>query len=186
MKTFVFERYRGISQQKMADMVNKRFNTAITKNQIRNFYSNYKINSGLTGRFAKGQIPWNKDKTGYMGANATSFRPGNMPKNHREVGSERISKDGYIEIKVAEPRTWKLKHTVIYEKHHGKIPRGTVVIFLDQDKTNLDIKNLKLITRKELLLMNKNRLFTRNAELTNTATILTKLISTTQNTEKQR
>lgn len=31
-----------------------------------------------------------------------------FPSNHKPVGSERIdSKDGYVLIKVAEPRTWK-------------------------------------------------------------------------------
>ena len=44
------------------------------------------------------------------------FAKGNVPPNHRPVGSERISKDGYIEVKVAEPNKWRLKQRVVYEE----------------------------------------------------------------------
>lgn len=37
-------------------------------------------NTGRT-HFKKGQIPWNKNKKGYMVANKTSFRKGNIPWN---------------------------------------------------------------------------------------------------------
>ncbi len=37
------------------------------------------------------------------------FAKGNVPPNHRPVGSERISKDGYIEVKVAEPKQVEIK-----------------------------------------------------------------------------
>jgi hypothetical protein len=51
-------------------------------------------------RFQPGAKPWNLGVTGYMGANPTSFRKGHMPHNHRPIGSERLTKDGYLERKV--------------------------------------------------------------------------------------
>lgn len=42
---------------------------------------------GNSGSFKKGQVPWNKGKTGYMGANKTSFKKGHLPPNTREMYS---------------------------------------------------------------------------------------------------
>lgn len=53
-----------------------------------------------------GNIPFNKGKKGYMSAEQyekckqTMFKKGNIPANHRPIGSERVGKDGYILIKI--------------------------------------------------------------------------------------
>lgn len=103
--------------------------------------------TGRTGCFNKDQIPWNKGKSGYMGANKTSFKNGQMPHNWKPVGTERSNKDGYIEIKIKEPRTWRLKHIYEWEKVNEKLPGSHMIVFLDGDKTNCNIDNLVMITR---------------------------------------
>jgi hypothetical protein len=101
-----------------------------------------------------------------MKPNKTSFKKGDIPANHREVGSERINVYGYTEVKVAEPNKWKLKHRVIYEEHYGEIPKNHNVIFADGNKLNLDINNLVLVNKDQLLVLNKNELIKDNADLT--------------------
>ena len=91
------------------------------------------------------------------------------------VGSERNSK-GYILIKVAEPDVWIEKHRFIYEKVHGKIPKGYKLIFADGNKENLKIENLILVTDSEALIMNTNKLIYEDAELTKTGSLIAKLI----------
>ena len=76
-------------------------------------------------------------------------------KPSKPVGSERLGKDGYLMVKVREwpvvPQTkdnWRFKHHVEYEKAHGPIPDGHVVLFADHDNRNFDPGNLVAIPRK--------------------------------------
>lgn len=178
MKQFILDNYKGRYNQELADLFNQKFNTNITSRTIKSYKANNKLNSGLTGKFRKGQIPHNKGKKMpkevYEKVKHTMFAKGNIPPNHRPVGSERISKDGYIEVKVAEPNKWRLKQRVVYEEAKGKIPEGCPIIFLDGNKRNFDIDNLRCITRSELLYLNCNGLNNSN-EITETDILMARL-----------
>lgn len=178
MKQFILDNYKGRYNQELADLFNQKFNTNITSRMIKSYKANNKLNSGLTGKFRKGQTPHNKGKKMpkevYEKVKHTMFAKGNVPPNHRPVGSERISKDGYIEVKVAEPNKWRLKQRVVYEEAKGKIPEGCPIIFLDGNKRNFDIDNLRCITRSELLYLNCNGLNNSN-EITETGILMARL-----------
>ena len=178
MKQFILDNYKGRYNQELADLFNQKFNTNITSRMIKSYKANNKLNSGLTGKFRKGQTPHNKGKKMpkevYEKVKHTMFAKGNVPPNHRPVGSERISKDGYIEVKVAEPNKWRLKQRVVYEEAKGKIPEGCTIIFLDGNKRNFDIDNLRCITRSELLYLNCNGLNNSN-EITETGILMARL-----------
>ena len=178
MKQFILDNYKGRYNQELADLFNQKFNTNITSRTIKSYKANNKLNSGLTGKFRKGQTPHNKGKKMpkevYEKVKHTMFAKGNVPPNHRPVGSERISKDGYIEVKVAEPNKWRLKQRVVYEETKGKIPEGCPIIFLDGNKRNFDSDNLRCITRSELLYLNCNGLNNSN-EITETGILMARL-----------
>lgn len=115
------------------------------------------------GFYKKGQSPVNKGrkqsewmrKEMIERTKATRFKKGTIPPNHKPVGYERVSKDGYIEIKVSEGmRQFRLKHRVVYEQHFGAIPKGHNVEFKDRNKMNFDPSNLVLRTRKENMKLN--------------------------------
>ena len=187
MKQFILDNYKGRYNQELADLFNQKFNTNITSRMIKSYKANNKLNSGLTVKFRKGQTPHNKGKKipkeVYEKVKHTMFAKGNVPPNHRPVGSERISKDGYIEVKVAEPNKWRLKQRVVYEEAKGKIPEGCTIIFLDGNKRNFDIDNLRCITRTELLYLNCNGLNNSN-EITETGILMARL-DRTKNKKKQ-
>lgn len=187
MKQFILDNYKGRYNQELADLFNQKFNTNITSRMIKSYKANNKLNSGLTGKFRKGQTPHNKGKKMpkevYEKVKHTMFAKGSVPPNHRPVGSERISKDGYIEVKVAEPNKWRLKQRVVYEEAKGKIPEGCTIIFLDGNKRNFDIDNLRCITRSELLYLNCNGLNNSN-EITETGILMARLDSA-KNKKKQ-
>ena len=178
MKQFILDNYKGRYNQELADLFNQKFNTNVTSRTIKSYKANNKLNSGLSGKFRKGQTPHNKGKKMpkevYEKVKHTMFANGNVPPNHRPVGSERISKDGYIEVKVAEPNKWRLKQRVVYEEAKGKIPEGCTIIFLDGNKLNLNIDNLKCVTRSELLYLNRNGLNNSN-EITETGILMARL-----------
>ena len=107
----------------------------------------------VAGRFKKGHVPSNKGKKMpaeiYAKCSATMFKKGDMPHTYRPVGSERVNVDGYVEVKVADPNKWKLKHRVIWEEAHGPIPKGHNVQFRDGNGQNLSLDNLYLISRAD-------------------------------------
>ena len=169
-KQYLAEITPGRGYKEIQSMMSCKFGFDYTHHQIKGAITRNKLNTGRTGRFEKGHATWNKGTKGLTKANVTSFKKGQKSHNYKPVGSERITKDGYCEIKVSDTgRRWRPKHVLIYEKHHGKVPKGSAVIFLDGDKRNFDIDNLYLVTRSQLAMLNKNSLIQKDAELTKTA-----------------
>lgn len=161
--------------KEIVEIFNKKYDLEMTTKKLSSLLGRKKIKTGTAGCFRKGFIPWNKGKKGYIGANKTSFKKGNKPKNWRPVGSERIDSNEYTLIKVAEPNKWVFKHRLIYEQEHGVIPANSVIIFADENKNNLNIENLICVTRNELKILNKCRLISSVPELTKTGLNVAKL-----------
>lgn len=133
--------------------------------------------TGRTGCFEKGHTPSPLARP--PGPSSTSFRKGHVPANKKPMYSERITKDGYIQIKVPErnPHTgaktrYRLKHRWVWEQANGKVPDGLAIKFIDGDKTNCDLSNMKLVTREELAIVNKMGGNKIPAELQETASLI--------------
>jgi len=188
MKEFIKQKVSGKTCPELTWMFNEHFGTNVGVNQIRAYMKNYGLKNGVNTRFKKGHITHNKGEKGicYKGCEKTWFPKGHTPHNHKPVGSERISKDGYIEVKIAEPKMWRLKHNVVWEKAYGKVPKNHAIILLDGNKLNTDISNLKLITRSELLIMNRYRLFAPDADITDTTSNLAKLVDARNKARKRK
>lgn len=116
-------------------------------------YESSKSPASIAARFQKGSVPLNKGKKVspevYSKMQPTMFKKGQTPVNHRDVGSERVNVDGYIEIKVAEPNRWRLKHRVIWEQANGSIPKGYNVQFKNHNRQDCRIENLYIISKAE-------------------------------------
>ena len=167
----------GHSYKEIIELFYKHFGMQLTFSQIKSFIGNRKLNTGRTGRFDTGHIPANKGMTGvwFKGSEASWFKKGDIPINHKLVGSERVTVDDYTEVKVAEPNKWRLKHQLTWEKFKGPIPKGYAVIFGDGNRRNLDINNLILVSRQQLLILNRNKLIQNDADLTRTGVIIADL-----------
>lgn len=124
---------------------------------------------GKNTRYEKNCPGWNKGKkqADYMApeaierTKANRFKKGQDPHNTMPIGHERISLEGYVEVKVrhlkdgkSNNKNFELKHRLIYEKNVGPIPIGMIVEFLDGDKFNYEVSNLVLSSRKENLIRN--------------------------------
>ncbi|MEK4715261.1 HNH endonuclease signature motif containing protein [Sporosarcina sp. FSL K6-5500] len=177
-RKFVKDNLTGMKQKDTLVMFNEHFGTEIKINQLRAFVKNNGFTSGLNTRFKKGQVPVNKGTQGLynVGGNSTSFKPGERAINYKPVGYERIDRDGYVLVKVQDDgpwhKRWRHKHKVMWEKECGPIPPGHVLLFADQNKQNLALDNLILITRKQLVTLNKKDLLANNADLTRTGIIV--------------
>lgn len=118
----------------------------------------------IATRFHKGQIPPNKGKKVspeiYEKMSPTMYKKGHISENKREVGAERVNVYGYIEIKVAEPNVWRLKHRIVWEQHNGVIPAGHNVQFKNHNTQDCRIENLYLISKAEQM-RNENSLIAK-------------------------
>ena len=162
-------------------IVTAKFGDILKQEQLKSFLSlRHIIRFENHGRFEKGHVPAKKGKkmpaAVYEKSKRTMFRKGHQPNNHREVGSERINVEGYVEIKVAEPSRWQLKHRVVYENYHNvKLKSTDVVIFLDGNKQNFNIENLAMIDRGINAIMNHEGMRFADAEITRTEVNIARL-----------
>lgn len=171
----------GHTYKEIIEAYNSRFEDNLTFSRLKGYIGNHKLNTGKTGRFEKGHTPANKGThprtVGRMGE--TQYKKGNLPHNTKPIGYERLSRDGYIEVKIAmrpsdtdDGHNFVGKHRLVWEKAHGPIPKGHKIIFLDGDKQNCSIENLTLVSNAELLQMTRRGLKTENAELTKTGVLI--------------
>ena len=181
MVAYMMEIIPGHEEYQIKELFQNKFGILLTESQIGNFKHNHHIRSGTHGgQFKKGQVSPTKGKKMpkevYEKVKHTMFQKGHVPHNHKEIGSERVNIDGYVEIKVAEPDKWMLKSRYLYEQHHNvKLTRNDVIVFLDGNKLNLDINNLFLISRAALARFNQDKLYSDNPEITKAAALMAEL-----------
>jgi len=184
----------GRTRPEITRRVNETYNTAYTVSQVDALMSRRKIYSGRDGRFKPGGAPWNTGTKGKTGRNATSFKPGVVPPNRRPMYSERVTAEGFVEIKVPErnpytgsPVRWRHKHAWIWEQHNGRpVPDGHVVIFKNSDKSDMRLENLALISRAELLEINQMQYSDTPGPVRDSVLALAKLKVKTREVGKER
>lgn len=180
MDEFILANNHMRPAKELAQMVNEKFGTSLTPEQIKAYRSRNKLDSGLTGYFPKGHVSHNKGKKMspevYEKAKSTMFKKGQRPHNTHPVGTEiQDAKDHYTYVKIAEPNVWKQKHHIIWEEHNGPIPEGMIITFLDGDNTNIEISNLAMVSRSEHAIMTTHKLRSKNPELTKAGINVAKL-----------
>lgn len=92
------------------------------------------------------------------------------------IGTEYIKpKENMTLVKVAKNK-WVYKQRLVYEKYYNvKLNSDDFIIFLDGNRQNFNIDNLKLIKRCDSAYMLSNRLFSTDKEVTNTGTMVARL-----------
>ncbi|NRO92861.1 HNH endonuclease [Lactobacillus helveticus] len=130
------------------------------------------------GCFKKGTTPWNKGKHFKAGGRSveTQFKKGLVPHNYRPIGTVVAHSDGYRYIKIAEHK-WQSYQRYLWEKvNHKKLKRNQIVLFLDGNRDNYKPDNLAAISRKELAIINREKLLTKdNSELSKAGILIAKL-----------
>ena len=153
-KAVLRERYGSIPAEEIAGMLQRSVKSVYQMARLLGLRcpEPYRNEAGKKGsaspevvahRFMKGHIPANKGKKMspevYVKCSSTMFRKGNITCNTRPVDFERLTKDGYTEVKTAEPNVWKLKHRLIWEQVHGPIPEGCNIQFRNGNRQDIRI-----------------------------------------------
>jgi len=128
-----------------------------------------KMKGGNAGGFRKGQIPQNKGKKMPPGwapgrMRETQFkkgeRSGKAAEHYAPVGTERDI-EGVLYVKVADvPNVaytvnWIAVHDLVWMRANGPIPKKHFVEFIDRNKRNFDLANLRLCSFAENLSRNR-------------------------------
>lgn len=134
--------------------------------QFHNFHSLCKRNgwhTGRNGRFVKGQVSLTKGKQmpSHPNTAKTQFKSGTAPANLLPMWSERMTKDGYIEMKVprVNPHTghktrFMHKHRYLWEQANGPLEAGMVLKSRDGNKLNTAPENWVTVPRAILPRLN--------------------------------
>ena len=153
---FVEANYKRLSDRQIGQHL------GLSKESVRNFRNRQGWTKAKEACVSnKGQIPWNKGKSGYMGANRTSFKKGQPPANttkHDGAISIRKDKSGrsYQFVRVALAR-WVPLHRYVWEQINGPLPQGRILIFSNGDSMDCRLDNIVCITRAEHARRNANR-----------------------------
>ncbi|MBQ7185989.1 MAG: HNH endonuclease [Alphaproteobacteria bacterium] len=154
MKDWLRAHSKGVPYDKLAAKFNRRFGLSKTARQIQSACHDHGAHNGVYII----NHPCHK----------CHWRP---------VGATRIDKDGYVRIKTKEPCYWKLAHIHEWEKHHGKFNKNKyIIMFIDGDRTNWHIDNLRKYERRIIGAMNRWHLMPelRTPEMFDAAVLLAK------------
>jgi hypothetical protein len=180
----------GTPRKTILKMFNKKFGFHISSSALYSLCGKYKIrngiNSGIAYGFKKGHVPFNKGKKGCCapGSEKGWFKKGHRPAGWKPVGSERVTVDGYVEVKISDittpiaekrQRNWKMKHVIIWEKANGQVPKGHIVIFLDGNKLNFALNNLMMLSRQVHAVMCHMNWYTNDMETTKANCIMAQI-----------
>ena len=150
MKQWLRDNVKGRSLIQLTEDFNKHFGTNFKTNQIGHLKGDLNLRNGNDTKFKKGQEANNKgqkmSEAQRKKLEHTWFQKGHTPMNFQEIGTEYVDVDGYIVTKVSRTK-WIHKQRAVWEQHHGPIPKGYVIIFLDGNTQNCDINNLRMIKR---------------------------------------
>lgn len=185
----------GHSHYEIMEAFNARFTPHITQDNVRNYIRNNGLSTGKTGRFKRGHTPANKgqkmSREQYEKCKSYMFKEGQKAYNSLPIGTEVVCGDGYLWVKIDDkPKVpkrvnWVQKHVLLWEQHNGPVPEGCVVKFLDDDRTNITIENLQLITKAQNARMNQNGFHGPDPEMTKLGIAVADLIIKTAERKKQ-
>lgn len=151
MHKWLQENAQDFTAKELLVIVNEKFNETFTLKQLQIYCSHYKIKYKLECK--------NKSHS-------------NKPS---PIGTDAIKSDGMIKVKVGSKK-WMYKQRKIYEDYYNiKLNDDEYIIFLDQDRTNFNIDNLRKISRKESACLASSSLAFKDKNLTEVGLQVVKL-----------
>ena len=113
-------------------------------------------------RLTWGQLGHFKWRNGLYSENDGRYKAGHMPANVAPLGAEHRQTNNFIKVKVSDERhtgngsraNWKSKGQHEWEKAHGPMPEGCMIIFRDGDDSNYSVDNLVCVTKAQNETMN--------------------------------
>ena len=153
-----FEEYakqksKKLTKEQLRFELQKKFNLIITKSNLEKYLYKHKIKC--------------KDYKNNMVRNI----------NKKPIGYEYTKEDGMVLVKIGKPSVWEYKQRYIYKKYHNcELTEDDYIIFLNQDRTDFSIENLKKVTRRESSILSNQKMFSKNKTITELGILTAKLM----------
>lgn len=145
-----------LNRRLLTEQINARFGTDYETEHIKSLCTRMGLKTGRDGCFKPGNIPHPNARP--KGPNKTSFKKGNKPANTKPLMHVTEQK-GYWKIKAFNTGITKQDyvfcHHLVWHLHHGPVPQGHIIIFIDGDSSNIEIENLRCISRGAHAIINK-------------------------------
>ncbi len=126
LKEYLIKTGKNYTIKQLLKKVNKKFNETYEENELRK----YLVRNKITYKYEM------EKKVRKMGTNVPLL-------------TEYVRPDGMTMIKIGR-NEWEYKQRYLYEKYHNvKLKSNEYIIFLDQDRTNFDINNLKKLNARQ-------------------------------------
>ena len=175
---YLYNETKGLTAREIQEHLNKTYNLNLTLHHIRGKLVRCNIKPRENQKGVKLGTPSKLKgrKKEYISEKqrATMFKKGNF--NGLPVGAERVGKDGYTYVKIAQPNKWKLKARIIWEQYHQReVPKNCQLVYLDRDRQNLDINNLDIAEKGVILTAINKGIYTNEAEINRTVINLVEL-----------
>ena len=124
MKDWIESIAKNKTSKELVQLINEKYNETYNIKEINRYLWRHKI-----------QYKRNENRVHYG--------------NCCEIGSERVKTDGgFILVKTGKDK-WEYKHKLLYEQYYNtKLKENEFLIFLNGDRTDCRIENLKKISRK--------------------------------------
>lgn len=167
----------GRTAEELADMINAKFGSSYTPDQIRGLKKQLKLRSNIDTRFRPDSPNVRAYfKKGTHPSPATEFKPGHACYNLGQVGEIRKRLDDrgkpllWIKIQATGDslKDWMPYHRYVWEQANGPIPKDMCIAFLDGDTMNCDISNLICVSRPSITYVNKKGLRHEDPEVMKT------------------
>lgn len=181
--SFIKDNCYQVLNSETTKMVNDKFETNYSVDQISRARKRYNIPNGIDCTFHKGNEPYNKGKKIMAHPNSvkTQFKKGGVSINHLPVGTITI-RDGKSQgkvkyIKVAEPNKWALLNRYVWEQETGEnLTNADIIAFKDGNPMNCEFDNLCKISQKQNAVINKNKLRVNDSQYFETTLMVANLM----------
>lgn len=176
---FVRENASKYYVPQLVEMFNKKFKTNISLTKMKSLKNRNNIKSGLVRNPNADPDPtkWNTKHNQVRRTGKT--REQWLEEVKHKTGYEYIGKDGrrYIKIKeeVGSNTNYMTKARYNYIKKYGEIPEGYVLLHIDGDRLNDNLKNLVLVHKCQIYMANRSKSLTKNKDINETIVLATRL-----------
>jgi hypothetical protein len=164
---YLEKRVDGRSYVELTEMFNRHYGYQLSVGQVIDFLHREGLSNGIPQGFQKGHVSC------FKGKKLPWLKRKNPEYNRKPIGTMRVNRGGYNVVKVSDdPAVWKLLHHIVWEKAHGQIPEGHVIIFANGNILDTKLENLMLVSRRELDIMNRNGLIYDNGAFTRSGKLI--------------
>lgn len=168
-----------MDRETLAEAFNNKFECEKTSNAIKGYCNRRGYNSPSDGRFQIGHSSWQKGLHGeeYL-SHFTEENRKNIMEYCRKANCTAKIGDEFVKggemyvvtsLDYSKPFAYRRtpKRRVVWEMHHGEIPKGFSVIHLNGNQMDCSVENLKLIPNRYKAIMGRNKWWCKDTNMMN-------------------